>query len=71
MTTDLKPGTLPAWVRCPERCDVNGKTVRCQGGPDLHYAHRWTQMLKAGGRMEIHWRTKPAKETTMNARIAR
>lgn len=51
-------------MRCPEVCDVNGKQVRCMtslsGRP--HFAHSWVKLLDHGGRMEIHWRTKPVNE---------
>ena len=55
-------------MRCSEQCDVNGKRVRCQDEDRPHYAHRWTQMIKPRGRMEIHWRTKPEKRATVSAR---
>ena len=50
-------------TRCSEVCVVGAQQVRCQRAGDKrgtpHYAHQWTALLDGGGRVEVHWRTKP------------
>lgn len=51
-------------MRCLEVCGVGAKQVRCQfvtlgNNQRRHFAHQWAARINGGGRMEVHWRTKP------------